>query len=146
MTRIKHRNIPIGPLPVTAINRALGLELEEGELVLKSAAQVHAANRHPEEYQVILPCLSEVLASALYVGDDHDNAGKIELIGRIREIDLFILIAIIIEVDAKGFYSVASFYPVSQPKIQGRRDKGQGIFEAIALNRKGSRKAPLCRL
>jgi phage-Barnase-EndoU-ColicinE5/D-RelE like nuclease3 len=124
MPHVKRRNIPIGPMPVDAINKALGLELEAGELMLKPAAQVHAANHHTEEYPVILPCLPEVLASALYVGDDHGNAGKIELIGRIRELDQFILIAVIIEVDAKGFYSVASFYPVSKTKIQGRREKG----------------------
>jgi phage-Barnase-EndoU-ColicinE5/D-RelE like nuclease3 len=123
-TRRDNRTIVLGPLPVDSINRVLGLELEAGQLILKSAAQVHAANRHPEEYPVILPCLPEVLSSALYVGDDHGNAGKIELIGRIRELDQFILIAVIIEVDPNGFYSVASFYPVSQTKIQGRREKG----------------------
>lgn len=121
---IKHRNIALGPLPIDAINKALGLELDPGELVLKPSAQAHAAKRHPEEYPVILPHLPEVLASALYVGDDHHNSGKIELIGRIQDLDQFILIAVLIEVDAKGFYSVTSFYPVSQQKIQGRREKG----------------------
>lgn len=118
------RDVNLGPLPVALINRVLGYELEAGDLVLKFAAQIHAEKRHPEEFSVMFPALAEVLASALYVGDDHNNPNKIELIGKIQNRDQFILIAVTIEVDNDGSYKVVSFYPVSQNKIQNRREKG----------------------
>lgn len=122
--RSNPRDIVLGPLPVDAINKALGLELERGNLILKFAAQVHANKRHPKEYASIFPKLTEVLSNCLYVGDDHKNHDKFELIGKIHELNQFILIAITITIDEGGNYRVASFYPVAKDKIQKRREKG----------------------
>lgn len=60
----------------------------------------------------------------LYIGDDEANAGKIELISRVPAIGEFVLVAINLELDEQGRYHVASFYIVSEKKINGRREKG----------------------
>lgn len=110
-------------MPCEAINHTLEMELEAGDVVLTRAAQIHARRRHPEEFEICLPHLAAVVANPLYVGDDAKNPG-IELISRIPAAGGFILVAVKVEPDAQGRYEVASFYPVSEQKIAGRRDKG----------------------
>ena len=59
----------------------------------------------------------------MYVGDDHKNDG-IELVGRPVGTSTWTLIAVTVEKDKQGRYNVASFYPVSESKIQNRRQRG----------------------
>lgn len=66
------------------------------------------------------------------MGDDHRNPDKIELIGRIAAVDGFVLIAVSLSRDSLGRYSVASFYEISEKKIQSRKERG---FLRIALKR-----------
>jgi hypothetical protein len=117
-------DLVIGPLPSGAINRALGLELEDGDVVLSLGAQRHALKRHPKDYALCLPHLSAVVASPLYIGEDFKNAGKIELVGRIRTAAISILVAVNVERNTRGQYQIASFYPVSEDKIENRRRRG----------------------
>ena len=70
--------LELGPLPIDTINCTMGTELEPGDVVFSSAAQVHAARRHPTEYSQCLPHLAKVICNPLYIGDDHKNPGKIE--------------------------------------------------------------------
>ena len=99
------------------------MELEAGEVVLSPAAQAHAARRHPVEYSRLLPHLDDIIADPLYIGDDHNNPG-IELVGRVHSLGTLALVAVIVERDDKGRYHVVSFYPISDEKAQGRRQKG----------------------
>jgi hypothetical protein len=117
-------DLVIGAIPSMAINRALGLELADGSVVLSRGAQRHALKRHPKDYALCLPHLSVIVTSPLYVGDDFKNSGKIELVGRLRAAAISILVAVNVERNARGQYQIASFYPVSEDKIENRRRRG----------------------
>ncbi len=75
-----------------------------------------------------------MICDPLYIGDDHENPGKIELIGRIPTVNSFVLVAIEVTKDKHGRYSVRSFYTVSKEKVDGRRQRG---FLKIAVKAKG---------
>lgn len=117
-------DLVIGALPCAAISRALGLELNEGEVLLSRGAQRHAERRHPKEYAICLPHIATVVANPLYVGDDFRNPGKIELISRIRAASISVLVAVNLMRDIRGKYHIESFYPVSDEKIENRRRRG----------------------
>ena len=57
-------------------------------------------------------------------GDDVRNSGKIEFVGRPPGLGTPLLIAVVITPDAHGRYNIASFYPVSEGKVQSRKQKG----------------------
>jgi hypothetical protein len=59
----KNPDLIIGPLPIDAINRTLGTELEAGDVILTRGAQRHAYKRHPEDYPKCLPHLAGVIAN-----------------------------------------------------------------------------------
>lgn len=114
----------LGPLPVDAINAALDMELDVGEVVFSVAAQVHARRRHPDDFARCLPHVGGVVTGPLYVGDDFRNVGKIELVSRLPVQGGGLLVAVALERDTAGRYNVASVYPVDQSKIDRRRRAG----------------------
>ena len=122
MSKIKA--LDLGRLPVEAINRTLDMELDAGSVKISAAAQVHAKNRHPEDFQRCFPYLAQIIANPLYVRDDFRNDGKIELVGNPVGLEDWLLVAVTIALDANGCYNVASFYPVSEGKVIKRRDSG----------------------
>jgi hypothetical protein len=118
-------DLVLGPLPVEDINCTLDLELDPGLVILTGGAQVHAMRKHPTEYPIYQPHIAAVIADPLYVGDDFNNPGCIEIIGIVPPpISGFVLVAIGIEINADGNFHVRSFYPVSRQKIQKRLEKG----------------------
>lgn len=124
MTQKNTKDLVLGPLPVDVINDTIGTELDAGSVVFSAAAQKHAQSRHPDDFATCFPHVAAIVAAPLYVGDDFKNEGKIELVGRVLQGKLAILVAVVIEPDAKGRYHVASAYPVSEEKIANRRAKG----------------------
>lgn len=120
----KPAQVIFGPLPVGAIDATIGTELEPGTAVMSSNAQVHASKRHPEDFPLCFPHVAQVIANPLYVGDDLRNHGKIELVSRVPALGTGLLVAVDLTADGDGNYFVASFYPVSEEKINNRRDKG----------------------
>ena len=46
------------------------------------------------------------------------------MISRVPALGAGLLVALVIEPDAQGRYSVSSFYPVSERRIENRRQKG----------------------
>lgn len=126
-------DLPLGPLPVEIVNRTLEMELEPGPVILSRGAQKHALSSHPVEYPLCLPHVAAVIANPLYLGDDFKNGGKIEIIGRVAAIGSFMLVAVTIERDETGCYHVCSFYPITEKKIQPRRERG---FLRIAVSRR----------
>lgn len=119
--KTKPLDLILGPLPVEQINRALGLELEQGNVILSAGAQKHAQRRHPEDYARCQPHLAAVATGPLYVGNDFINDGKIELVSRVVALGGGMLVAVCIEPDEAGNYAVASFYPISEKTIENRR-------------------------
>ncbi|GAA0765942.1 hypothetical protein [Brevundimonas olei] len=119
--KAKPIDLILGPLPTDQINQALGLELEPGDIILSAGAQKHASKRHPDEYARCQPHVAAVALDPLYVGNDFRNEGKIELVSRVAALGGGMLVAVCIEPDAEGNYSVTSFYPVSEKKIENRR-------------------------
>lgn len=126
-------DLQLGPLPTDVINATLELDLEPGLVILSRGAQKHALSSHPNDYPLCLPHVAAVVADPLYIGDDFRNPGRIELIGRVPAIGTFMLVAVTIERDAAGRYNVCSFYPISDKKIQPRRERG---FLRVAVRRR----------
>lgn len=124
----KKHNIPpelkLGPLPVEMVFRTLQLDLDAGEVVFSGAAQIHASNRHPEDYAACLPYAGAIVTNPLYIGEDAKNPGKIEFIARPATYAQGILVAVVIEPDGNGNYHVASIYPLGAKKIENRRRSG----------------------
>jgi hypothetical protein len=127
--RERRQELSLGKLCVAKINKALELELVEGEVVFSVGAQVHAERYHPE-FLLCLPYLAGIVTDPLYIGDDLKNPG-IELISRVAAADSMVLIAINIERDSAGRYHVLSFYTVQPEKIESRRQRG---FLKVAPN------------
>lgn len=121
--RHKLPDLLLGPLPVALINRTIGTELVEGEVILTSQKHDHVIKRHEHDYSACLPHIAAIIADPMYIGDDFDNFG-IEMIGRVHVADSFVLVAIEIEPDDRGRYRIATFYMVSDQKVQSRRQKG----------------------
>jgi len=120
----KSKKVPLffGPLPSDAINIALGLEIESGDVVMSFNAQIHARRRHPVDYARCLPHVATVINSPLYARDDFINASKIELVGRPAGMTEYLLVAVELILDTQGRYNVTSFYPISAQKVEKRRD------------------------
>lgn len=122
--RIKQVPYLFGPVPIRAINDALALELDEGDAVMSLRAQQHAQRRHPLDFARCFPHVAAVIANPLYVRDDFQNDGKIELVGKPDGLAEFLLVAVEISLDVDGRYNVTTFYPVSDRKVANRREKG----------------------
>lgn len=119
--KTKLPDLYLGPLPVDQINQALDLELDPGELIFSGGAQKHAFSRHPSDYPIYFPHVAAVAMAPLYVGDDHKNKGKIELVSRVLGQSRGLLVAVCIEPDEFGNYAVTSFYPINEKTIENRR-------------------------
>jgi hypothetical protein len=126
----KNPDLIIGPMPVIAVNKTLGTELEAGEVVLTRGAQRHANQRHPEDYPKCLPHLANVIANPRYIGDDYTNSG-IEIWGYVATLATMVLVAVELIPDEQGRYQTSSFYIVSEKKAQARRLKG--FLKLVAL-------------
>ena len=61
----------------------------------------------------------------MYLGDDFNNRGKIELVARVAALGNALLVAVEVTKDDNGRYNVTSFYRISQKKIDNRREKGR---------------------
>lgn len=114
-----------GAMPVEAINFTLGHEIDCGDVVFSGRAQLHAAARHPDDYERVLPHVASIVASPLYIGDDFKNPGKVELIGKVPRQGDFLLVAVTIEKDSNEAYNIASIYVLSENKVEGRRAKSR---------------------
>ena len=125
MGKSKPFDIFPGALPDEDIYRTLELELDPGEVKFSAPAQKHALRRHPNDVPLIVPHLSQIISSPTYLGDDHRNPGKIEVVGRIPGVAGAALIALTIEKnEIDGYYHVCSSYFITQSELDKKRDKG----------------------
>lgn len=114
--------LELGPLPTDVIEATLGIEVEPGPVVFTVSNQKHAQREHPEDFGRCLPHIGTVIAQPMFLRDDFKNKGKIEIISRIPALGSGLLVAIEIEPDEQGRYRVSSMYPISQKKIDNRRN------------------------
>ncbi len=122
----KPKSVPIqfGPLPVQAINAALGFELDPGDVIMSIGAQRHVQKQRPDEFSRCFPHVASVVTSPLYVRDDFKNDGKIELVSKPVGFPDWLLVAVSLQIAEDGFYHVASFYPISAKKLEKRKVSG----------------------
>lgn len=118
----------LGPLPVDAINRTLGYDLEPGDVIFSSSAQKHAFGRHPDDFAKCLPHVGPIVRRPDFLGDDFKNSGAIELVSRIPALGSGVLVALLVTPDDKGCYRIKSCYPVGYSRIERRRQSGRLII------------------
>ena len=115
--------IVFGQLAASSINKALDLEIDEALVVMSPNAQRHARRRHPSDFARCFPHVASVINNPLYVRDDFRNQNKIELVGKPAGLGEHLLVAVEVALDPNGRYNVTSFYPISEKKVESRRDK-----------------------
>jgi hypothetical protein len=116
-----------GNFPDNIVHKTLGIEVEPGEVIFSVPAQNHANRNHPGDAALIIPHLSQVIEDPMYVGDDFNNVGKIELVRMIPNSvgqSAFALVAVTVEMDSKGFYNICSSYLITQSEVDKKRNKG----------------------
>ena len=61
-------NIDLGPLPVNKINKCLGLLLETGSVRFKAIAQIHASERHSNDFDLCLQNIQRIVSQPDFIG------------------------------------------------------------------------------
>lgn len=118
--------LPLGPLPVAAVNRVLGTELEPGNVRLSPKAHRHMAEVHPADYPICIAALAQAVAAPTFIGQAPHHAGNFEMIRRVGLPDgRVVLVAIGLEPDAKGEYRVRTCYLISADQVDARRRAGR---------------------
>jgi hypothetical protein len=115
-------------LPVDAINRALGTELDSGHARLSRRAHRHMAEDHPDDYPACIAALRGgfAIAAPTFIGQAPDHPRNFEMIRRIGRPDgRVVLVAIGLEPDDTGFYAVRSCYLLQPEKVENRRREGR---------------------
>lgn len=125
--KAKRKAFRVGPLPADLINKALGTELETADVWVSKACHGHIADDPPEDYQVVMANIIDILRSPTYAGQDAHNPRGFYLVRRIelpvRERE-FALVAIALELSVHGTYNVKSAYTIKQQDVDSRRLKG----------------------
>jgi hypothetical protein len=121
----RYRAVFLGPLPVEVINRALGTELEPGNVRLSAIAHRHMAKDHPEDYEACITALAGAIASPTFVGQAPKHTRNFEIVKRTPRPDRkAVLVGISIEIDEAGEYRVRTCYLVEPGKVDTRRANG----------------------
>lgn len=113
----------LGPLPVEGVNARLGLALPPARVHFSTRAQLHAAQRHPREFEICLRRIEQIIARPHYIGRSPHQIDGFELIGGDHDDGMNVLVAIKIRLDAKGRYNVASTYLIDRDKLARRLRK-----------------------
>ena len=123
MSRPNYPAIKIGQLPFDKINKALGTELDEGEVWMSRHAHEHIAVDHPEDYPFIMAALVEIVTGPLYVGQDPKHGGNFYVIKPLGEDapNPHGLVVIGLVPNKYGSYNVRSAYTTNQDTVNQRR-------------------------
>lgn len=127
LIKIRRKAFRVGPLPADLINKALGTELETADVWVSKACHGHIADDHPDDYQVIMANIVDILRSPTYAGQDAHNGKGFYLVRRIEAVVAgreFALVAIALELSQHGTYNVKSAYTIKQQDVDSRRLKG----------------------
>ncbi len=119
--------LDLGPLPVDLINATLGTELEPGRARLSSTAHRHMADDHPADYQICIAALkADAITAPTFIGQDPSHGGNFVLVKRVGLPDgRAVLVAIGLEPNDRGDYSVRTSYLIPQRTINARRGAGR---------------------
>jgi hypothetical protein len=108
------------------INAVLGTELEPGLVRLSRTAHRHMAVDHPADYPVCIAEIAHALAAPSFIGQAPGHGRNFEMIRRIGRTDgSVILVAIGLEPDDRGDYSVRTCYLLEAFKVDERRRQGR---------------------
>ena len=118
---MKHKGFILGPLPADQINKALGLELEPGDVYCSAGVHHKIATKHQDDYQLFLQQFPLCLASPAYVGQPPKHLDKIELVRRFRSAGKVLLLAITLEKNSHGNYALASAYTIREEQVETRK-------------------------
>jgi hypothetical protein len=123
MTNAKYAPIRVGDLPVDKINKALGVELDAGEVWVSAHAHRHIAQDHPDIYDEIIAAIFEIVTAPLYVGQDPRHGENFYVVRRLPESAArpFGLVAIGFEKGPSGVYNVRTAYGINQDTVDKRR-------------------------
>ena len=123
MKKKKYEALDFGPLPVDVINRILEMELEPGIAHMSGLAHKHAAEKHPTDYLVCHPLVSQTIADPTFVGQAPKHRDNFELIRRVPGGDSAVLVAVSVDMDDDGRYRVRSYYLITEEDVTNRREK-----------------------
>lgn len=123
----KYRSFRVGPLSVKPINRALNTDLESADVWVSKACHQHIATDHPDDYDLIIANIVDIIRSPTWIGQDPAHGGNFYVVKRLligSSDPEFALVAIGLEVSAHGTYNVRSAYGISQEDVDRRRLNG----------------------
>jgi hypothetical protein len=115
----------LGALPHGRVGRKLNIRLRPGTVHFTIPAQRHSFRRHPKDFHICLPYLSQAVNNPTYVGQSpgHRNSG-FELVLEVPGGRTNILVALVLNPDARGVYRVTSIYRIDNNTIFRRLRKG----------------------
>lgn len=117
--------IILGDLAVDMINRTIGTELQPGLARLSSKAHRHVKLDHPEDYALCMLFIDAMVKEPSFIGQAPKHGRNFELLRRIpgRNGDAT-LVAVQMEPDEKGDYSIVSFYRIIASELHSKRTRG----------------------
>jgi hypothetical protein len=122
------KTIALGPLPVAAIDRCLGLALVAGEVVFFEHAQKHAFEKQLHRHPICMPHLADTVTDPTHVGQQPKHRGKGFDLVRVVPGGPIILIGIrLVPLKKSGVYTVSSTYPIDQDTLARRLRLGTTI-------------------
>lgn len=125
VARPRYPSVSLGALPVDGINKALGTELEPGNVRLSSTAHRHIAEDHPDDYADCIAALPAAVAFPTFAGQGPGHTRNFEIVKRVSRPDRrSVLVAIGLEMDESGEYRVKSCYLIAPEKVDKRRTNG----------------------
>lgn len=117
----KYGSQRICALPIRLINELLSTDLFPGDVWLSAAAHRHIAEDHPEDYAACFSYLEEIVTDPGWIGQAPQHQSNIELLKRISANVGIALVALCIEPNRFGNYSVRSLYRIKQQDLGYRR-------------------------
>jgi hypothetical protein len=116
----------LGPLPINAILKCLGLQLKPGEVMFFAHAQRHTFEGRPER-RICLPHLERAIATPTHVGQQPGyEADSLDLVCAIPGGPI-VLVAISMRIK-KGLYPMKSVYPLRAATLKNRVKAGTTIL------------------
>lgn len=120
----QYRSIKLGALQVDKINKALGTELDPGDVWISALAHEHIAEKHGDEYEAVMAAVREIVASPFYVGQDPKHGRNFYIVKKITGANFPNgLLSISLKANKHGGYNCRTCYSISDEDLADRRAK-----------------------
>lgn len=127
----KYKGVHLGSLPSDVIGFYLNREMEAGDVYLTKDAHKHLAEDHPSDYAICFANIQMAIQNPTFIGQDPKHARSFIIIKRVPgPARSNMLVAISLEKNDYGFYTVRSSYLISQEDVDKRR--GKSLHQVIA--------------